>query len=252
LNKEDAFIVYLPDKKVKFTKTEQGLYIFKPKIDKTRNTKAQFLNTVEENKIFFTQQQIERARRARELYHALGTPSPADFKAISRMNLITNNPITQEDIAMAEQVFGTDISSLKGKTTRKTPSSVVNNYIEIPEELYTKQNNINLCINEIKVNGLYFLTTISKNIYYQTAQVIEKKTVSNYTKAMTDILQVYNKVGFHVKEIQSDNEFQPLENVMFNTFSIQTSPIHKNMSQKWNHTTKYKKMHQIKLPSTSL
>jgi hypothetical protein len=82
------------------------------------------------------------------------------------MNLITNNPITQEDIAIAEQVFRTLISSLKGKTTRKTPSPIVNNYIKIPEKLYTKQENIVLCINGIKVNGLTFLTTISKNIYY--------------------------------------------------------------------------------------
>jgi hypothetical protein len=34
-NTKDAFVVNLPDKKVKFTKTEQGLYIFKPKINKT-------------------------------------------------------------------------------------------------------------------------------------------------------------------------------------------------------------------------
>jgi hypothetical protein len=124
---------------------------------------------VDENKTFFTQQQIEKARRARELYHALGMPLPADFKAIIQMNLITNNPITQEDIAIAEQVFGTDISSLKGKTTRKTPSPIVNNYIEIPQKLYMKQDNIILCIHEMKVNGLASLTTISTNIYYRTA-----------------------------------------------------------------------------------
>jgi hypothetical protein len=70
------------------------------------------------------------------------------------MNLITNNPITQEDIAIAEQVFGPDISSLKEKTTRKTPIPVVNNYIEIPQELFIKQDKIIICINGIKVNGL--------------------------------------------------------------------------------------------------
>ena len=30
LDKEGAFIIYLPDKKVKFSKTDQGLYVFKP------------------------------------------------------------------------------------------------------------------------------------------------------------------------------------------------------------------------------
>jgi hypothetical protein len=63
----------------------------------------------------------------------LGTPSLADFKAIIQMNLIINNPITQENIAIREQVFGPDISSLKGKTTRKTPTPVIHDYIKIPQ-----------------------------------------------------------------------------------------------------------------------
>jgi hypothetical protein len=43
------------------------------------------------------------------------------FKAILQMNLISNNPITIEDIKLAEQVVGLDIRLLKGKTTHKTP-----------------------------------------------------------------------------------------------------------------------------------
>jgi hypothetical protein len=60
--KEDAFTVHLLDKKVKFTKTRQGLYIFKPKINQTIETQAQFVNTIEENKAFFTHRQFERAK----------------------------------------------------------------------------------------------------------------------------------------------------------------------------------------------
>jgi hypothetical protein len=36
---------------------------------------------VNENKTFFTHQQVKKARKARELYHGLGTSSPADLKA---------------------------------------------------------------------------------------------------------------------------------------------------------------------------
>jgi hypothetical protein len=45
-NKEDAFIVYLPDKKIKFTKTDQGLYVFEPKIKKTNRIESQFITTI--------------------------------------------------------------------------------------------------------------------------------------------------------------------------------------------------------------
>jgi hypothetical protein len=54
---ENAFIVHLPDKKVKFEKNENNLYVFIPKKEKN----VQLLSSVEENKGFYTSSQFERA-----------------------------------------------------------------------------------------------------------------------------------------------------------------------------------------------
>jgi hypothetical protein len=51
------------------------------------------------------------------------------MKAIIRMNAIKNNPVTTEDIAMAEKICGPEISSLKGKTTRQKTTPVVEDYM---------------------------------------------------------------------------------------------------------------------------
>jgi hypothetical protein len=123
---------------------------------------------------------VEKAKQARELYHALGILSLQDFRAILQMNVITNNPVTTKDIKIAEEIFGPDIGSLKGKTTKRKPVLVVNDYINIPQELTIKQQDVTLCIDEMKVNGLSFLTTISMNICYQTAQFIASKLISLY------------------------------------------------------------------------
>jgi hypothetical protein len=48
---------------------------------------------------------------------------------------LSNNLVTIEDIKIAEEIFGLEIGSLKGKTTRKKSNLVVNNYIDIPQEL---------------------------------------------------------------------------------------------------------------------
>jgi hypothetical protein len=44
--------------------------------------------------------------------------------------------------------------------------------------------------------------------------------VNNYTNAIKKVLQVYNKAGFCVIEIRSDNKFQPLKDTLFNKFEI--------------------------------
>ena len=103
------------------------------------------------------------------MYHAIGTPSITDFKAIIRMNAIGNNPVTTKDIELAERIFGPDIGQLKGKSTRRTPIPVVKDEIEIPCELIRSQQDVTLCIDAMCVNGLWFLTTISHNIYFCTA-----------------------------------------------------------------------------------
>ena len=82
--KEDAFIMQLPHKQVKFEQLTNKLYVFKlpNTVKPTTKDDAQFVNTVEENKTFYTQHQFEQAKQARDLFHALGTPSVNDFKAI--------------------------------------------------------------------------------------------------------------------------------------------------------------------------
>jgi hypothetical protein len=90
------------------------------------------IESIGENKQLCTDCQVQRAKAARQLYHALGTPSINYFKAIRKTNAIKNLPITMEDINIAEKIISPDIGALKGKTTRQKPAPVVTDYIEIP------------------------------------------------------------------------------------------------------------------------
>jgi len=84
----------------------------------------------------------------------------AQLKAILQMSSIKNDPITIEDVNIAEKIFGPDIGSLKGKTTRQKPLPVVDDFIEIPKGLVDKQQNVTLCIDVLKINGIPFLSTV--------------------------------------------------------------------------------------------
>ncbi len=77
-----------------------------------------FVNTVDENKISFSQRQINRAEKARTLYAALGYPSERDCQWILRSHQIKDCPVTVQDADVAFKIWVVNIASLKGMTTR--------------------------------------------------------------------------------------------------------------------------------------
>jgi hypothetical protein len=89
------------------------------------------------------------------------------------MNLVKDCPITTEDVRMA---FGPDIGTIKGKTVRRTPAPVVKDEIDVPAELIQAQKNVTLDMAGLTVNTQKFLTTISRHLYYRTAQHVTKRT----------------------------------------------------------------------------
>ena len=67
--------------------------------------------------------------------YLLVLPSERDFENMVRSNMIVNYPVTFSDIKNSKLIFGPDITSLKGKSVRKKPASVVTDYVEIPREI---------------------------------------------------------------------------------------------------------------------
>jgi hypothetical protein len=66
----DVFTLHLSSiQQLEFRPLKNGLYVWKPK---KNTTEMSFVNTVEENKSFYTNREIERAKAAREYFHAIG------------------------------------------------------------------------------------------------------------------------------------------------------------------------------------
>jgi hypothetical protein len=106
--------------------------------------------------------------------------------------------------------------------------------------LTIKQQDVILCFDGMKVNSLSFLTTISKNICYQTAQFIATKLISLYQEALKEVIQVYNKAGFKIVQIRANNEFRPLKDAMLDPFGIKM-----NFANPQEHVSEAEQNHQI-------
>jgi hypothetical protein len=163
---------------------------------------------VAENRKGYTLRQFKCAKEARKLYHIVGTPTMNNFKSLLRMNVIQNFPVTVEDVNISEKIFGPDMSSLKGKSTRRKPKPVRSNLIEITKEIITKHHDIDLCMDDMDVNECGMLTAIDRTIKFQSLVPMNTKQHAEYYRALDQILRHYNRAGFVIRTKHCDGEFR--------------------------------------------
>ena len=74
------------------------------------------VTTIRENFEGYMKKQVEGAIKAHCFQAVLGHPSRKHFKNMLHANLITNCPVTPENISDAHQLFGEDLAGLRCKT----------------------------------------------------------------------------------------------------------------------------------------
>ena len=86
---------------------------------------------------------------------------------------------------------------------------MVEDIIEVPEELRMTQKHITLCVDAMHVNSLAFLTTISRNLYYRSAQHIRSTSIAEFLRAFETLFAMYYQAGFIVKTLMLTTLLDP-------------------------------------------
>ena len=177
-----------------------------------------FVKTVANNKLlFFTKRQIKGAEQARRLYKCLSHPSITDFKWVLCSNGIKNCPVSLKDAEIAEKVWGSNIGTLKGKTTRRAAGAVeMEDLIPIPPYLTEENKEIVLAINICFVNKIPFFVMLSRNLCFTTSTHLENRTLNTIFKAFKGIYKYYYDNGFRITTVMADSEFTALQ-TLFST-----------------------------------
>jgi hypothetical protein len=76
--------------------------------------------------------------------------------------------------------------------------------------LIQAQQDVILWMDTMQINGLFFLTTVSRNIMYRTMEWVPNKTARAYRSALDNVFCVYNMAGFKNKRIHCDSECRSL------------------------------------------
>ena len=115
---DNCFRVHKDNGKIlKFQEATKRLYYFDAVDREVEET--MLITTVDDNKSKISAHDFSRATIARALQCRIGRPTTKDFIHYVTANLIPNCPITVQDITNADFLWGPDLGSLKGKTTRQ-------------------------------------------------------------------------------------------------------------------------------------
>ena len=83
-----------------------------------------------------------------------------------------------------------------------------------PHEICDAQRNVCLYIDQMYVNGMLFLTTISNNNKYCTTMWVADYTAPTIPSQVESILKLYQWDGFQVTEVCANHEFKPVLQVL--------------------------------------
>lgn len=139
-----CFRVHKPDGMIReFKESKTGLYFMLATNAKqmelgTTLAGSGSITTVDDQKSKYTVRSYSRAVKARKFQDLISRPPLRKLLEIIDKNLIADCPITREDVMVAEDIFGTNLGSLKGKTPHRPPIPVNNWVTAVPPAIMAR------------------------------------------------------------------------------------------------------------------
>lgn len=164
------------------------------------------VTTVAENSKLFTKREIERARQARELMARMGFPTVE--QAMSIVNSGSNFDITTRDFQIADAVWGKDMASVKGKTTKRASPSA-DNVISAKIEQRDQVVSVDIMFIDKVAMLIGVATPQGLTIAYSLTDIASKKSsrgVAEVRNGITHFRPVLASQNSRVTTIMSDGE----------------------------------------------
>ena len=187
--------------KHKFNASPEGLYYMK-----SGSLQGSFLTTVSENEARYSQAEIDRAKAARSLLAKIGRPSTRDYIKILKGNMLPNATVTVNDVKRAELLYGPDLGTLKGKTTRRKAPYVDTSDV-VPPSIAEEHKEVTIAIDVLHVNNIAFLATTSRKIHFGTIAALLNTDDINILQALKNTIAIYRRGGLRPRLVLADGAF---------------------------------------------
>ena len=148
-----------------------------------------------------TKREIEGADKAVSLQAKLAFPSKKTLKWVIQLNQIQNFPVTVRDVEVAEQIYGKNLPTLKGKTFRSRPPPVSTEIIKIPRYVLKLRKDLIQGMDIFFVNKQPFLITLTLKIYFATTVHLPNHKIATIFKEWKQTYAYYFIRGFRIAEV---------------------------------------------------
>ena len=123
---------------------------------------------------------------------------------------LKNCPVTRRDIHIAKDIYGPNLGSLKGKTTRRTLPHVPSGTDPIPYELLKRHPGVTIMVDIFFINNIPFLLSLSRGLQFLTVEVLPNRQIVMVKDRIRSICKLYQRRGFKVESLHADSEFEPI------------------------------------------
>ena len=138
------------------------------------------------------------------------SPSVVVFFSLLSHSLIKNYEVTKRDIELTEKLSGTDLPTLKCRSTRPKPKKVVDEEVEITDEFVSKNKELELVMDIMSITKKTLLATIDEIMLSKEFFPIPSIN-DNYIYTGLDVfLGHFDKGGYTIMKIYADREFESL------------------------------------------
>ena len=208
---ENAIILHGADpRQHRFIPSGKGLYKREHTMDPTANNPCWlFVTTIQDQANCYTRQAYQHAQAVWRLQNINMHPASRHMSDIAISHL-RNCPFTKDDIRAADDIFGPNLGSLKGKTVWCPSKHVQAVTSGVPHSILKHHQEVVLSMDIMFVKKIPFLVTSSRNLRFSTVESLPNRQVGTVTTCLKKVIQLYHHRGFHMTSVTCNPEFEVL------------------------------------------